>query len=146
MLDINKLVRYGVGQSLTGQLIYESVSVPVVDDVLTSDTNSDMYVLLGSQTAVEQSNFAKFAHDCTITLDIAHNTGFGVSKDGVDNVAQQIFTILQPTTITNGLTAQAGIQFSDLQKDSDSYLTMTLSDGSAVVRRIIVYRVLVHQN
>lgn len=146
MLDINKLVRYAFGQSLNGSLTYNGSNVPVVDDVLTVDSNEMIYVILSSQTAVETSNFNKFAHDCTITLDIVHKTYYGVTKDGVDSVAQQIFTILQPDTTSNGLTAQAGVQFNDVQKDSDSYLTMTLTNAGPITRRIINYRLLVHQN
>lgn len=146
MLDINKLVRYGIGQSLNGQLTYDGASVPVLDDALTVSDNYALYVILSNQTAVETSNFNKFAHDCTITLDIVHKTYFGVTKDGVDSVAQQIFTILQPSTTTNGLTEQSGVQFNDLQKESDSYFTMQITNAGPIVRRLITYRLLVHQN
>ena len=146
MIDVNKAVRYGFGDALSGNITFEGSPVPVVDDAVLLQSNTTMYVILSTQTAVETSNFAKFEHECTLILDIVHKTQYSVTKDGVDDVAQQIFDIIQPTVTTNGLTAQSGVQFSNVEKIQDDYLSFTLSNVGPVVRRILRYRVLVHQN
>jgi len=146
MVDVNKAVRYAIFQALDGNLTYDGSPVPVVDESVTLDQNLTMYVALTTQTAVETSNFAQFEHECTLQIDIAHKTQYAVSKDGVDDVAQQIFDILQPSVTTNGLASQSGVQFTDLSKATDNYLTMVLNNMGPVVRRIIVYKVLVHEN
>ncbi len=145
MVDVNKAVRYGFGEALIG-LTFEGSPVPVVDDAVLFNQNTTMYVLLSSQTAVEDSNFAKFDHVCTMQLDIVHKAVHGVTKDGVDDVAQQIFDIIQPTPTTNGLSVQPGLQFLNVEKLTDNYFSFTLNDLGTVIRRIITYQVLVHEN
>jgi hypothetical protein len=146
MVDVNKAVRYAIGAALDGNLTYDGSPVPVVDDAVNLQQNTTMYVVLSSQTAVETSSFAKFDHECTLQLDITHKSVYAASKDGVDDLAQQIFTILQPTPTTNGLVSQSGVHFTDLEKATDNYLSFVLNDIGPVVRRIITYRVLVHEN
>lgn len=144
MIDpVNKL-REGFYQSLYEQLTFEGYTVPVVDDVAALEDNNDMYVLLSNQTAVDVSNFTKHQHECTLTLDIVHKTNFAVSRYGVDAVAQQIFNILITSTTTNQIQIDGAMQAVNVRKQSDNYLTMELSAG-AIVRRLIVFSVLVHE-
>lgn len=144
MIDPQKKVREAFFSALNGQLFYDGIDVPVVDDAVTLEDNVDMYVLLSSQTAVEVSNFTKYQNDCTITLDIVHKTTYSVTKNGVDDVAQQILHFISTSVTTNGLGSDNTVQYVNLQKESDNYLTMELSSG-AVVRRILVFNVLVHE-
>lgn len=144
MTDPAKAFRYAVGQALSGNLTYNGVAVPVLDNIATLETGVDIYVLLTNQTSVERSNFTKFAHDVTLTIDIVHKTHFASTKDVVDTIAASIQTILRPTASTNGLAAQGGVQFTDLYLDSDNYLTVNLS-GGPVVRRLLVFGAIVHQ-
>lgn len=126
-------------------MTYAGSAVPVVDSIVTNESEQDMYVILGSQTTVETSNFDSFDFRATINIDITHKSGYSASKDGVDNVAQQIFNIIQPTVKTNGLIPQTGVQFSNVRKIADNYLSFTLANVGNVVRRIVTYEVLVHQ-
>lgn len=144
MIDIHKLVRLGFGTTLSGNLTYGGKAVPVVEDVLSTD--EDVYVILSSQTAVESSTFSSFDHFSTFVIDIVHKSNYYATKSVVDNVAQQIFTLIQPTPTFNGLTAQAGVQFTDVRKVSDNYLNLSMSTTGPVVRRILTYSVFVHQN
>lgn len=146
MVDVNKAVRYAIGQALDGNLTYEGSPVPVVDESVTLEQNTSMYVVLSTQTAVETSSFSKFDHECTLQIQITHKTQYSVSKDGVDDVAQQIFNIIQPTVTTNGLISQSGVHFTDVSKVTDNYLSMVLNNMGPVVRRILTYKVLVHEN
>lgn len=144
MIDpVNKL-RAGVYQSLNGQLTFEGITVPVVEDVAALEDNIDMYVLLSNQTAVDVSNFTKHQHECTLTLDIVHKTNFAVSRYGVDAVAQQIFDFIMPGVTTNQIQIDGAMQAVNVRKQSDNYLTMELSAG-AIVRRLITFSVLVHE-
>lgn len=145
MIDVHKLVRYAFGNAISGQLSYGGVAVPVADDVLSIEDPTDIYVILSSQTAVEVSTFSSFEHSASIVIDIVHRSSHYVTKDIVDNVAQQIFTIIQPTPTTNGLSAQSGVQFTDVKKINDIYLNLNLSNSGPVVRRIVTYSVNVHQ-
>lgn len=144
MKDVQQKTRASFYLALSGLLTYEGETVPVIDDTATLEDNVDMYVLLSSQTAVDVSNFTKYQHECTMTLDIVHKTNYAVARDGVDYVAQQIFNIISPNVTTNGIATDVDVQFVNVKKQSDNYLTMELSSG-AIVRRIIVFSVLVHE-
>lgn len=144
MIDPHKKVREAFYTVLNGNLSYDGENVPVVDDAVTLEDNVDMYVLLSSQTAVEVSNFTKYQHDCTITIDITHKTTYSVTKNGVDEVAQQIFDRISTGVTTNGLPISDVIQYVNLQKETDNYLEMELSSG-AIIRRIVVFNLLVHE-
>lgn len=146
MIDVQKAVRYGFGKALENQLSYQGTAVPITDSILTIDDSCNLYVVITLQTAKESSDFSKFRYNATITLDIVHKAGYAVSKDAVDSIAEQISSIIQPTVTSNGLVAQTGIKFTNVNRVSDSYLSLSLNNIGPVVRRIIVYEVLVHQN
>lgn len=146
MVDPNKAVRYAIGGALQGNLTFDGSPVPVVDESVNLNENTNMYVLLSNQTAVETSNFAKREHECTLVVDIVNKSQYDVTKDSVDDVAQQIFDILQPGATASGLVSQPGVQFTNLEKITDNYLSFSLNPVGPVVRRIMTYRVLVHEN
>lgn len=144
MTDPAMAFRYAVGNALSGILTYDSELVPIADSLTNIDPSVDIYVLLTNQTSVERSNFTKFVHEVTLTIDIVHKTHFAVTKDVVDTIAQTIQTILRPSASTNGLINYMGVQFTDLYLDSDNYLTVNLS-GGPIMRRLLVFGATAHQ-
>ena len=145
MIDVQKKIRDAFFQSLDGQLTYDGSPVPIVDEKLEDSENNTMYVIMSTQTTVQDVIFSHFDHETTMLLDIVHKTQDFVTKDGIDEVAQQIFDILLPTVTTNGLTAQSGVQITNLQIESDQYFPMQLSATGSVMRRLIRFRQLIHE-
>ena len=127
MIDVQKKIRDAFFDSLDGQLTYDGSPVPIVDEKLEDSENSTMYVIMSTQTTVQDVIFSHYDHD------------------GIDEVAQQIFDILLPSVTTNGLTAQSGVQITNLQIESDQYFPMQLSQTGSVMRRLIRFRQLIHE-
>ena len=144
MIDVQAKIREAYYTALNGQLTYDASPVPVVDDKLEDDQNDTLYVVMSTQTAVDDSPFGKFDHETTMLLDIVYCPQDTVSKDVVDNVAQQIFNIILPTPETHGLTA-TGVQITNVTVENDSYLSFVLSNSRSVMRRLIRFKQLIHE-
>lgn len=143
MIDIQYRVRSAFFSVIHNLITYNGSYVPVVDDISTLDDDANLYIILSSQTAVETSNFTHFVHDCTITIDIVHKTMYAVTKDVVDNIAQQILDRVY-SGVTDNTLYDSQLQYVNLRKENDNYLTIELSSG-AIVRRILVFNLLVHE-
>lgn len=140
MKDTGYPLRKAFYELLDGNLLYNSIDVPVYDDVLME--SADLYVILSSQTKSPSDNFCTFVSNCTITLDIVHKSQFTFTKDAVDSIHNQIGQLLSTGPGRNSLPFQSGFQFSTLQEDSFSYLP-TLQSGvdGYITRKLITYRI-----
>lgn len=142
MKDPNLIVRTSFKYALEGQLTtYDDTPVPIADDLYNGDSN--VYVIISSQTAVDNSTFSSFVHECTILLDIVHKQQYSVTRHEIDRVAQQIFNIVKPTPSTYGV-SNALVTFVSVKVDSDNYLDFTL-DGESLIRRLIRFSLIVHE-
>lgn len=144
MIDVQKKVREAYFNALDGNITFDGSPVPVCDEKVEDQENNTMYVILSTQTSVDDGSFDSFDHETTMLLDIVHKTQDTVSKDGVDDVAQQIFDIILPTVKTNGLTA-TGVQFTNVRIESDQYFNFALTTAKSTVRRLIRFRQLIHE-
>jgi hypothetical protein len=144
MIDVHKKVRKAYYEALNGQLTYDGSPVSVWDEKAEATTNN-IYVLLSTQTATDTSTFSSFDTQTTILIDIVSKSQDRVSKDVLDEVAQQILTIILPTVTTNGLPAQSGVQILNVRKESDNYLPVQLSATGSIIRRLIRFSQRVHE-
>lgn len=142
MRDINKPARIAFFDALDGQLTYGGVAVPVSDELLNETANN--YVLLTNQTSTPDETKSSFSAEATMTLDIVSKSEY-VTKNIVDDIADQILIILRPTSNTHTLTPPASWQFLNFRKSGDTYIT-TPSSTSYIIRRILTFSFRVVQN
>lgn len=140
MIDVKTPLRTAYYQLLNGNLSYSSNDVPVSDDVTKLGVNPLLYVLLTQQNGVDKNNFQGFSSDEDIQLEIVYKSTGRVNKEALDNIAGQIFALVQPTPKTCGLVQQAGCNITCVNKIQDRDLSMTLGKTSSIGRRIIIYR------
>ncbi len=104
-MNREKVIRLYIHGLLNGTLAYNATTIPVWDSKLEDKTN--IYVIIEEQSAnVIQKFPQQMAWECSINLFIVSKQQDTVSRDVVDDIAEQIETIvynaLQNGVVTNG--------------------------------------------
>lgn len=103
-MNREKAIRLKFYEVLNGQLQYDSAVLPVNDAKLQDD--SDIYIILTEQRATDNSSFHCYKWECEQDIEIHSVQQHSVSRDIVDDVAEQIETLifqaLKDGTETNG--------------------------------------------
>jgi hypothetical protein len=94
------------------------------------------YIIISGQEDFDTSNKAKFVKRGTVLIDIVHKMD-GYSYDVVDELADDVIAIMQPTINTNGLTV-TGYTVLNLKLAASNHLSLP-SAGRNVMRRILRY-------
>lgn len=139
MKDTSYPIRKAFYELLNGVLSYNSVVVPVYDEVLQAD--AQLYVIIASQTKANQDNFCTFVSDCTITLDIVCKSSFDFTKDAVDSVHNQIGQLVSSAPGQSNLPTQSGFQFSSVTEDSITHIPTLQAEFGYVTRKLVTYRI-----
>lgn len=145
MIDVKLGVRTAFFQALNGNLTYNSVPVPVSDDIKPFGSTSPIYVILASQSGAEKNTFSGWASDENIDLDIIFKASTQASKQPLDLVAAQILNLICPSVTASGLAPQPGMQFLNVKLQSDRYLSLALNASNTVERRILTFKLYVAQ-
>src|SRR5580698_5295036 len=102
MIDVKTPLRTAYYSLLNGALTYNSVEVPVSSDVTKLDASVSLYVLLTQQNGVDKNYFQGFSSDEEMQIEIICKATGRPNKEAVDDVAGQIFNLVQPTPKTCG--------------------------------------------
>lgn len=144
MIDVKLPLRTAYYSLLNGHLVSGSNIVPVSDSVEKLADTADLYVLLTQQYGTPVLTQQSWNSEETMLIDII-NRGTRVSKNLVDNIASQIFTLLFPNPQTNALPAQPGIYIYCARVTDDRYLVFGQTGGKNVTRRLITVTQMVTQ-
>jgi len=136
MRDPNKIFRDAVMQALNGNLTYDGSDVKVFNEQA-EPGNNNTYVIVSSQSSAQEPNFSGFGHQGMLLMDIITKQAHLVTKDIVDNVSEQITTILFPSVQANGLAPQSGFQINCLAVESMNYMPMRISNTKTIIKKLI---------
>lgn len=133
MKDTKKILRKAIYDSL-GSLTYNSVAVPVYDEKAPQSNTANMFVILSTQseTAIERNSSA-FITQSSIDLELWHKTSYEVTKDGIDDVYEDIIDTIFPTIGTYGITVPSGFQFQEGFRESSITQSVQLSETESVL-------------
>ena len=147
MKDTKKILRHAIFNALDGQITYNSVAVPVVDEKIRNSAPSDLFIVLSTQSeSPVERNSSSFNTLSSIDIDIVQKTGTEVSKDGIDDVYEDMLEIIFPSISTLGLTAPSGFQFQEGFRDSCSTSIVATSETQSIlVSRVRLTFIIVQQ-
>lgn len=150
MIDTHKALRKSYYDALQGNLTVQETGlypVNVYDELAfgRDQVNEKYYVLLSTQTATDSSTLDRYGTEATILLDIVHRTGSMVTKDVVDEIGQQILSIVLPVNGTNGLIPQPFLSIMLVKKESDQYFPVQTTSTGLVLRRLIRFSQFIHE-
>lgn len=143
MIDTALPVRKGYFQKLNGAVTYNSLPVPVYDTFAVNEAVYP-YIILSTQTAVDDSVKRCQGQEVTMLLDVV--TGFIGAPDRVplDNICNQIFELINPVDGTDYIDVGP-----DLQVISTRLLSDTTMEGQndvwKIVRRLIRFGHKIHE-
>lgn len=139
MKDPDKILRHAIFNILNG-----SVSKGVYDEKRPSTSTSNMYVLLSTQQQVENDTSDAFMTDCTIDIEVCQMTGSEVSKDEIDDLAEEVMEILFPTAWTDELSA-SGVQIQNLRRIRSITRALEISPTESILRKILTIQAIIVQ-
>lgn len=143
MKDTHYLLRKSFIETLTGEIVIDGEEIEVLDEQAGS---SNIYVVLSSQNATENSTFSHFGSNAFIMVEIVHKQDSSTTKKIVDDIAEQILQLVKPTPSTNGLVAQSGVQFLNVQVYGDRHVPFNLNDAETIVRRLLRFSLQIHES
>jgi len=133
MRDTKKILRHAVYNALSGNVTYDGNPIPVYDE---KNDNEPIYILLSNQQEFDDNTSDAFITRSTLDYEVVEQTGYSVSKDAIDDINDQILTIIFPTPSTTGLTMPTGFQFLNLRRESSRSLAFEISATESIIRNI----------
>jgi hypothetical protein len=143
MIDTQKALRKAYYDTLNGFLVSGSDPVPVYDGKL--EEVADNYVILSTQTATDSSTIGQFGTEATILIDIVAKSKVRISKNNLDEIAQQVLTRVLPAQGSNGLVPQPFLQIMLVKKESDQYFDIQRTATGFINRRLIRFSQFIHE-
>jgi hypothetical protein len=138
MKNTKKILRQAVFTALDGNVEYESVVIPVVDEKLIGTTEAGLFIVLSTQSESPiERNDSSFNTESIIDILIIEKTGAEVSKDATDDVCETVLEILCPTATTHGLTVPSGFQFLNVYPVNTVIQSMSLTETQSVLQQTI---------
>lgn len=137
MNDTMKIMRMAVYNAL----VSGGLSVPIYDEKRkVADDKTQLYVLMaGQQEDDDDQTSETFVTNSSINLEIVHETGYEVSKDYIDDVSQEILSILMPIAQQDALPSTDDYQILGLRRRSAVTQNFSLTDDKSVVAKIITF-------
>lgn len=141
MQDVNYILRKAYFQALNGVVSWNVVPLPVYDKFAPNDAVYP-YIILSTQTDVEDSVKNCQGHEATMLIDVV--TGFTgeVNSAQMDNICGQIQGIINP--ISPRIILGGGFQLIRTRKISDN--TLESQNGVwKVLRRLLRFDHIIHE-
>ena len=141
MVDIGQKLRKAYFTALDGSITYEGSAVPIVDEKLDVNiTEHDIYVLMTSQNEVDTNNKSYFARECDIVLRVINRRKATGTKEAVENVSDQILTVLFPTKNTTGLTVDSPLKLSYARLTQAEYNPLAQEQDSFIISKSLTFK------
>jgi hypothetical protein len=138
LIEVSHHIRKAYFDLLEGNVTYNSITVPVYDE-LNEDYEGLMYIVLGTQNDNDSSNKHSFTSDHVITIDIVTRFITSARKLPSEDISGQIKNLVLPTPSTCGLISPSGLQITAVKKLDDISIPVEQFDTWKVVRKILRY-------
>ena len=116
--------------------------VPVSDGK--ANTNDRLYILIEAQSANNQSSFKTRRWQSSLSLTICHKQDDSYTRDIVDDVCEQIESILTPGNAEfNGLQSQSGWQVTNVSLNDVSYADFQISETETICIKFLTFNFII---
>lgn len=138
MLDIGQKLRAAFFDALDGNLTWDGAAVPVVDEKLDVQiSDQDVYILMTSQNEIDANNKSYWARECDIELVIINRRKATNTKEVVEDVSNQVLTLLFPDKNTTVLSVAAPLSLTYSRLTSAEYNPLVhTEDGFQISKKL----------
>lgn len=134
MKDCSNNIRTQYLSILNGNITYNGQNVPVYGDD-TFDTVPQLYIIIGDITETASNNNQQFVTEADVIIDIFSEQYMTRDNAIVDNIANQILTLLIPTS---GIKDIGDTDFQIFAKARTGSRYLAVNDGQNYVARKIL--------
>lgn len=139
MKDTMSILRRAVFDTLNGNLSYLGSPVNVYDEKKKATASDRLFVILGTQQESDDDTSEYFITDSTIDIEIYHKTEFEVSKDAIDEVSNQVMSLILPSPSLNGLPVQNLFLIQCVRRLRAISRNFSITDNESVLSKIITF-------
>lgn len=137
-MDREKAIRLKIFDILSNGNITYDVGVVSIWDEKAEDTTNNIYILLRDQTAQDDRVFCMRQWTSTIELGIVSKQTDTISKDILDDVCEQVESLLYDALLS-GIDTN-GWRINNFTLDSASFSTFTLSATQSEIEKTLIFR------
>lgn len=137
MRDTQRPYRMAIFNTINGLITLNSIVVPVYDEKKKATSTANIYILLSTQQETDFSTSDAFITRSSIDIEIIHRTEFEVTKDDIDEIADQFLQLVMPTPDTNALPVQNLFQIINMVRTSTITRQYNITDTETIVAKII---------
>lgn len=134
MKDCSNNIRVQYLSTLNGNISYNGRNVPVYGND-TFETMPENYIIIGDITETADNNNQLFVSGADVVIDIFSEQYMTRNNSIIDNIADQILTLLIPTTGVKDM-GDGEFQIYATARTSSRYLTM--QEGNNYINRKIL--------
>lgn len=114
--------------------------VPIVDEKLDLGiTEHDLYMLIGGQGGTVNGVKGMWAKELDISITVVNRRKATSSKTLIEDICDQMLTILFPTRTTNGLTVASPFKLTYARLLNENY-AFDKEDAGWVISKVLVFR------
>lgn len=141
-MELSKAVRTAYYNALDGNVLFNSVPVPVFDAFALPDGIPYPYILLSSQTSNQLIIKRCKRYNASIIIDIVTGSADPIGREDAEDIAEQVDAILNPDTFIDIDLSSYGYQLMNTNRDSDSDLT-DKNNIYYIYRKLLTYNFLI---
>lgn len=140
--DVGQPLRAAYFSVLNGQLTYEASVIPIVDEKLDVDiTEHDIYVLMLDQIEDDtNANKSNWATEVLLRMQVVNQRKSTNTKEVVEDISNQILTILFPTRTTTSLSLTAPLSLTYAKKVSANYNPLIQNDRGFLISKVLEFK------
>lgn len=140
MNDAGQAIRKAYYDALNGQITINGSVIPIVDEKLDVNiTEHDLYMLIGGQGGTVSGVKGMWAKELDISITAVNRRKATNTKTLIEDICDQMLTILFPTRTTNGLTVAAPFKLTYARLLSENY-AFDKETGEWVISKTLVFR------
>lgn len=141
-MELSKAVRTAYFTALDGNIIFNSIAVPVYDAYAVPDGIPYPYILLSSQTSNQLSIKRCKRYNVSVIVDIVTGSTDVIGRSDAEDIAEQIEDIINPDDFTDLDLSANGYQLGNTSRDNDTDLT-DKNNIYYIYRKLLTYNHLV---
>lgn len=141
MLDIGQKLRKAYFTVLNGNILYEGGVVPIVDEKLDVNISEhDVYILMQAQNEIDVPNRCYPITDCDISMRIVSQLASVGKKEVVENISNQVLTLLFPVHNYNTLSIDAPLKIIYAVKTNSEYSPLVQNESGFIISKTLTIK------
>lgn len=140
MRDTQRPLRAAIYSVISGVVLYNGSPIKFYDEKKKAGATDNVYGLFGTQqTAISQVIDDSWITDELITIELTHRSEFEVTKDFLDDVADQMLQVLMPTRLNDALPDPTLMQIQSFELDNAITRSVEITATETITSKFVTF-------